>query len=361
MRSVAPGPAVDILGAPYEVEDIDLGEDDEGPVVATLVRRPTHGETNCAVLHLHGFADYFFQTEYAEWWTARGYTFYALDLRKYGRSIRGHQTPNYVSDLAEYFPEIDEAFRRITERDGHEAVVGSAHSTGGLTLPLWAHDRQPGLAGMVLNSPWFDLQGPWWLRTVGTELVRRLADLAPRTVVPRTVSGLYARSLHLDHEGDWSFDLAWKPLESWPVRTGWLRAVRAGHARLHRGLEVGCPALVLSSARTGQPVAMDEDVHTTDIVLDVEQIRRWAPSLGAHVTSVAIPGARHDVVLSRPQARAEVYRALDAWLTAWVEAPEIQATEDQPTRNAVSATSPTTTIVARSHGSGSLRPTLAPS
>ncbi|WP_110183382.1 alpha/beta hydrolase [Nocardioides solisilvae] len=319
MHAVPPGPAVDVLGEPYEVETLELGHDEEGPVVATLVRRPTHGPTNCAVLHLHGFADYFFQTEYAEWWTDRGYTFYALDLRKYGRSLRGHQTPNYVDDLRQYFPEIDEAFARITQRDGHEAVVGSAHSTGGLTLPLWADARRPGLAGMVLNSPWLDLQGPWWMRTVGTEVVKRVGEVAPRVVVPRTVSGLYARSLHLDHDGDWSFDLAWKPLESWPVRTGWLRAIREGHAALHRGLEVGCPALVLSSARTGRAVEMGDEVHSTDIVLDVEQIRRWAPRLGAHVTSVAVEGARHDVVLSRPGPRAEVYATLDRWLGAWVE------------------------------------------
>ena len=89
----------DVLGAPYTAETIRFPPDDEGPVVATLVRRPADEPTGRAVLHVHGFADYFFQTEYAEWWTARGYDFYALDLRKYGRSILPHQTPNYVSDL----------------------------------------------------------------------------------------------------------------------------------------------------------------------------------------------------------------------------------------------------------------------
>jgi alpha-beta hydrolase superfamily lysophospholipase len=54
-------------------------------------------------------------------------------------------------------------------------------------------------------------------------------------------------------------------------------------------------------------------------VLDVEQIRRWASSVGTHVTSVAIEGAIHDVVLSRPGVRAQAYDALDTWLTAWVE------------------------------------------
>ena len=98
----------DVLGAPYTVETIDLGADSEGPVVATLVHRPSVSPTTRAVLHVHGFADYFFHTEYAEWWTSRGYDFYALDLRKYGRSIRSHQTPNYVGDLKEHFDEIEQ-------------------------------------------------------------------------------------------------------------------------------------------------------------------------------------------------------------------------------------------------------------
>ena len=81
---------------------------------------------------MHGFADYFFQTEYAEWWTERGYDFYALDLRKYGRSLRPHQTPNYVTDLRDYFPEIDAAWRRA-----HRAR--RAHRGGA----LGALDRRP--------------------------------------------------------------------------------------------------------------------------------------------------------------------------------------------------------------------------
>ncbi|GGD25823.1 alpha/beta hydrolase [Nocardioides daphniae] len=313
-------PAVeDVLGAPYTSETIHLDADDEGEVVATLVKRPTHGETNCAVLHVHGFADYFFQTEYAEWWTDRGYTFYALDLRKYGRSIRPHQTPNYVEDLRSYYPELDAALRLITERDGHDVVVGSAHSTGGLVLPLWASDQAVALAGIVLNSPWFDLRGPWVVRSVGTRVINRVAQRQPRRVIPRSVSGFYARSLHREHGGEWDFNLDWKPLRSWPVYAGWLSAVRQGHARLHRGLGLRMPVLVLASGRTTLPLEMGEDVFTSDVVLDVKQIRRWAPSVSRHVTSVVVDDAMHDVVLSRPPVRAVVYEELDRWLGAYVE------------------------------------------
>ena len=76
---------------------------------------------------MHGFADYFFQAEYAAWWNARGYDFYAVDLRKAGRPLREHQTPNYVADLHEYYPELDAAWSLVTGRDGHDHVVGSAH------------------------------------------------------------------------------------------------------------------------------------------------------------------------------------------------------------------------------------------
>jgi len=310
----------DVLGAPYTAETIRFPPDDEGPVVATLVHRPAATPTRKAVLHVHGFADYFFQTEYAEWWNARGYDFYAIDLRKYGRSLRDHQTANYVADLSEYYPDLDSAWHRITTRDGHDHVVATAHSTGGLTLPLWADQRRPSeLAGMVLNSPWFDMHGHSLMRTAGTVAVKRLGLRQPMRELRRNVSGFYTRSLHRDHEGEWEFDLAWKPVQSWPVYAGWLRAIRNGHAQLHAGLDVGCPALVLSSGASAQPPAMGDDVHRHDVVLDVRQIRQWAPAVGRHVTVVAVQDARHDVVLSLPEVRERVYDEMSRWLTAYVD------------------------------------------
>ncbi len=315
-------PIVDVLGHPYRVETIELPDDDEGPVVATLVRRDadeaTGQSTGKAVLHVHGFADYFFQTPAADYWTARGYDFYALDLRKYGRSLRQHQTPNFVTDLSAYYEEIDEAFRRVTERDGHDHVVISAHSTGGLITPLWAHDRQPDLAGLVLNSPWLDLQGSLLLRTAGTKAIDQIGARRPYLTIPRDVSGFYARSLHRDHDGEWDFDLAWKPLDSWPVYAGWLRAVRRGHARAHRGLDVPAPVLVLTSGASGRPKEYDETCATTDIVLDVQQIRKWAHKLADHVTLVRVEGAIHDVTMSREPVRTRAFEEITRWLDAYV-------------------------------------------
>ncbi|MGA8248942.1 MAG: alpha/beta hydrolase [Nocardioides sp.] len=313
----------DVLGSPYTAETIELPDDDEGPVVATLVRRPAGRRTSRAVLHVHGFADYFFQTPYAEWWNEHGYDFYALDLRKYGRSLLAHQTPNFTTDLHHYFPELDAAWERVTATHPH--LVLSGHSTGGLTVSLWADDRRADARGVVLNAPWFDLQGSALLRNVITPAITQLARRTPKRVIPRTVTGFYARSLHRDHDGEWDFDLAWKPIESWPAYAGWLAAIRRGHAELHAGLDLPFPALVLSSHASANPAEMGEDVHSHDIVLDVEQIRRWTPSLGRHITYVAIPGARHDVFLSRAEPRARAFDELRRWLSAYVDADAVVA------------------------------------
>jgi alpha-beta hydrolase superfamily lysophospholipase len=311
---------VDVLGEPYYTETFALPDDDEGAVEATLVSRRAADSQGRAVLHVHGFADYFFQTPAADFWVERGYDFYALDLRKYGRSLREHQTPNFVLDLGAYYEEIDEAYSRVVERDGHDHVVVTAHSTGGLVMPLWASDRQPRLAAMVLNSPWLDLHGSLLLRTAGTKAIDQIGARRPYLAIPRDVSGFYARSLHRDHDGEWDFDLAWKPLQSWPVYAGWLRAVRRGHARAHRGLDVPCPVLVLTSGASGRSREYDETCSSTDIVLDVEQIRKWAHKLADHVTLVRVEGALHDVTLSRKDVRERVFDEIARWLDAYVGA-----------------------------------------
>ena len=311
-------PVVDVLGNPYVAETFDLPADDEGDVVATLVSRRVTGGSRRAVLHVHGFCDYFFQTSAADYWVERGYDFYALDLRKYGRSLRPHQTPNFALDLAEYHPELDLAHRVITERDGHDHVVLTGHSTGGLIGLLWLDAGRARVDGVVLNSPWLDLNGSFLIRTAGTKAIEQLGARRPYQAIPRNVSGLYGRSLHQEHSGEWDFDLAWKPLESWPVFAGWLRAIRRGHAAVHRGLDVDSPVLVLSSARSLHPRVWQEEVDSSDIVLDVNLMAKWVHKLSSHVTLVRVPGALHDVTLSPAPVRERVFDEITRWSDAYL-------------------------------------------
>ncbi|MEU5881281.1 alpha/beta hydrolase [Spirillospora sp. NPDC047279] len=314
----------DVLGPDYEAIELPLGSDAEGEVVATLVRRRGSGPepSRRAVLYVHGFIDYFFQTHLADFYVDRGFDFYALDLRKYGRSLRPHQTPNFVRSLSEYFPEIDEAVRIVREEDGHDVLLLNGHSTGGLVAALWA-DRVKGqglVDGVFLNSPFLDIAEPLVTRKLGAGLARALGRRFPQAKLPASVSDRYARSLHREHDGEWDFDLAWKPLLGFPVRAAWLAAVRRGQLRLHAGLDIDVPVLVMSSERSVRPSAKLAvvDLSSADAVLDVAHMARWAPRLGRHVTLVRIDGGLHDLVLSAKPARDQVFAELSRWMTGYL-------------------------------------------
>jgi alpha-beta hydrolase superfamily lysophospholipase len=312
----------DVLGAVYEQQVIDLGPDPdgEGEIAAVLVRRTIRpAETAGGVaLYVHGFSDYFFQTELADFAAARGLAFYALDLRKSGRARRSEQTAHYVTDLALYDVELEQALAVVATEHPGLPVVAIAHSTGGLILPLWLDRRRARgevapVAGLVLNSPWLDLQGTPVQRGPVTQALRVLSKVRPmRTLPPMPTT--YGESIHVSAAGEWEFDLAWKPLAGFPVTFGWLNAIRRGHARLHRGLDVGVPSLVLRSERTHFAKTYSAEDDRADTVLDVRQIARWAGCLGGETTVVPIRDARHDVFLSVPDVRKQAYDRLDTWL-----------------------------------------------
>jgi alpha-beta hydrolase superfamily lysophospholipase len=312
---------MDVLGSPYEQRTIDLGSDDEGPLTATLVSRRSESPTGAAVLYLHGFVDYFFQTHLADFYTERGIDFYALDLRKYGRSLQAHQTANFVRDLREYDHELDEAARIIRDEEGHDRLLVNGHSTGGLIAALWAHDRRRSgiVDALFLNSPFFDLNAPWVLRRVVTPLGVRLGRLRPYTDLKAGVTQIYGRTIHREHHGEWDYNLTWKPLAGFPVRAGWLRAIRHGHARLHTGLDVAAPVLVACSTVSYKQARWGEAAREADSVLDVDHIARWAPALGRNVTLIRIEGGLHDLTLSAAPARKQLFAELGRWLSAYFQ------------------------------------------
>jgi alpha-beta hydrolase superfamily lysophospholipase len=314
---------IDVLGPPYERHTIDLGTDDEGPVVATLVRRRAQVPSRRAVLYVHGFVDYFFQTHLADFFVDRGWDFYALDLRKYGRSLLAHQTPNFCRSLTDYYPELDEAARIIREVDGHDQLLVAGHSTGGLITSLWAHSRsgQGTIDGLFLNSPFFDFNAPWFVRRPLAASVGRIGGRSPYRIIPITGVGLYGQSLHAEHRGEWTYDLKWKPLRGFPVRTGWLEAIRRGQRRLRAGLSIDVPVLLACSTRSFRGKRWLEGIRLADAVLDVEHMVRWAPRLGRHVTIARFDGGMHDLTLSGEKVRTEVFEELGRWTDGFLPAP----------------------------------------
>src|SRR5471030_660155 len=123
--------AADKLLPGYECATLAFPPDYDEPVVATLVRKAVAPEHKRAVLYIHGFIDYFFQAHMAERFEAEGWSFYALDLRKHGRSMLPGQHPCFCKRVDEYFADITRAIGVIRQNiDGPLLVAG--HSTGGL-------------------------------------------------------------------------------------------------------------------------------------------------------------------------------------------------------------------------------------
>jgi alpha-beta hydrolase superfamily lysophospholipase len=317
----------DVLGKPFEQRTLDLGiEGGSGPLVATLVRSlPTPLTSwwqplrDVDVLYVHGWSDFFFQVELARFWNRLGARFFALDLRRYGRSLRPGQSAGYIDSLDDYGTDIEAALAEM----GHRADAASprrlvllGHSTGGLTLTLWAA-RNPGRAtALVLNSPWLELQLGAIGRQAIAPIVNARARFDPRGTQPAVDLGYYTRAQ--TEVGALPLPVPepeWRPERGFATRPGWLAAILDGHRRVAGGLDVGCPALVLLSARSTPPLAWDETMTSTDSVLVVDDIARSATRIGSLVTVARIDGAIHDVFLSRPGPRAAAYQVLEQWTT----------------------------------------------
>ena len=303
----------------YWQHQLPLGADPdgEGELVATLVSRGRpQPRAARAVLVVHGYTDYFFHTELADHLAGRGFACYALDLPKCGRSRRAGQTPHFTSDLAHY----DSALQAALTAVDAEQVLMYGHSAGGLILSLWLDRlRRRGatglITGLVLNSPFLDLHGPAVLRTPPTSAaLMALARVRKLTVVRKPGVGGYGPPLHRDFAGEFDYNLDWKPVGGFPITFGWINAIRRGQRRLHRGLDIGVPSLILRSDHSVAEVSDPDLIQRGDAVLDVDQIARWAGCVGNRLTVVPITDAKHDVFLSLPEPRAAAYRELDTWL-----------------------------------------------
>ena len=182
----------------YEQRTLVMKPDYSGDVVATLVRHLTPQSTKRAVLYVHGYNDYFFQKALGDSIVRHGYSFYALDLRKYGRSILPHQDAFELRDITEYQEELSEALR-IMRAEGQTELFLLAHSTGGLITSLFLHDtkNRDSVRALVLNSPFLDFNfSPAQERFV-VPLLSTTASLMPNKVISGTseTPDMYAQTL----------------------------------------------------------------------------------------------------------------------------------------------------------------------
>jgi len=366
----------DVLGPDFEQLTLDLPAGSPATLVRYTGDAPEWTPSSLAgadILYVHGWSDYFFQRELAEFFHQAGARFYALDLHNYGRSLRPGMVPGQVASLTEYDDDIaaalaamgrsearavegagepgadsyaeaweeaaeqfendflatarqrlEAAFTALTGREqpaprkepGQRPLVLLGHSTGGLTLSLWAGRHPDAVDAVVLNSPWLEFQATEMGRAMVAPLVQARTRFKPLAPLPPIDPGFYTRAVSKRYDGEWDYESAWRPDRGFPVTPAFLNAVFQGQATLARGLGIDAPVLVMLSDKSYLQPKWSSTALAADVVLNVDSVARRALDLGPNVTLHRIAGAFHDVFLSPKAIRARAYAGMGRWLEA---------------------------------------------
>ncbi|NLQ18725.1 alpha/beta hydrolase [Marinomonas sp. M1K-6] len=319
----------DLLGAGFRARTFVFA----GPktkVHTTLVNHIGHPNTKKAILYVHGYTDYFFQTGLAEHFIDLGYRFYAVDLQGYGRSIRPSTPPNWCDSLEQYGQDLDIALATI-KQDGVDHVVLLAHSTGGLIAstylaqPYALAEREsyykkafPDVIGLMLNSPFLALPFPPKVLNRISWPIRILVSLLPFSYLRAKKITLYAKTIHCVFGGEWDYRLDWKPAHGFDLSFHWLREVIHAQRNLaNQRLDI--PTLICRSDISTIGKRTTEEVQQGDGVLDVDSMQQSAEKTFRNLTQVSIPQGFHDLYLSHEPARTAYLSAMTAWLHTLTE------------------------------------------
>jgi alpha-beta hydrolase superfamily lysophospholipase len=304
----------DLLGNGYEMRYVTQPNDYSGPVRATIVRKLSDCVSDKAILYIHGYNDYFFQVEEGDRFIDSCYNFYAVDLRKYGRSIMDGQRKFQVRNLNEYFADIDSAITQI-KSDGNSQIIIMGHSAGGLISALYLNaSRDTSIKGLILNSPFLDWNLSSFNKHIAIPAVKLISGIFPNINISQGDINLYAQSLLKKYYGEWDYNTDWKTEKPESVQSSWLKAISNGQKLLNKKSNIQVPILLLhSSASVNSNVWTDEYLHA-DGVLNVDDISKRGNRLGSNVTESTIEGALHDVMLSNKASRESAYKAVFDWL-----------------------------------------------
>ena len=307
----------DVLGDGFQMRYVTQPKDYSGEVRSTIIRRlcgcGKDSGTKRGVLYIHGFNDYFFQAQLGEMFNLHCYDFYAVDLRKYGRSILPGQKKFEVRNLKEYFADIDSALTDM-ENAGIDNIILMGHSTGGLIAAYYMQmNPDVPVKALILNSPFLD----WNLGKMEkfVPLVSALGSVFPNFKIKQGNSTVYGESLDAEEYGEWIFNRNWKISPSPDVTAGWVRAITKAQNELKKhpyGIHV--PVLLMYSAQSYYDEKWSAEAQKSDAVLDVTDIKTLGSKLSLNVTPVRVNGGLHDLILSSPNVRSAVYDYIFKWL-----------------------------------------------
>src|SRR5262249_40153531 len=138
--------------APADIDRADLtflGRD--GLSLYAQRWRPRAGDPRAVVVIHHGLADHSDRyAPFAERLVHAGYAVWALDMRGHGRSAGARFQIDRIDDLLD---DLDAFLALVRENEPDRPIVLYGHSIGGLATALYAIERHPSVAGVVLAAP----------------------------------------------------------------------------------------------------------------------------------------------------------------------------------------------------------------
>lgn len=301
------------LNKDYTSQTIALNPDYEGEVTAALISSNFNVGNRKCVLYIHGYIDYFFHPHLGEKFNAHDYDFYALDLRKYGRSLLEHQHPNYCKDINEYFEEISISIREIQNTSSSICLLG--HSTGGLIASNYMNNgKERNLIDcLILNSPFLDINQSKLEKSFSISIAKVVSKLSTYSKINGVLSPAYAQSIHKDFYGEWDFNQDWKPIKGFPTYFKWVVAIERAQKKLEES-NITAPILVMHSSDSIKISTFSKEAMSKDIVLNIKDIKRVGKKLGDRVTLLKIDNAMHDIFLSPKIVRENAFNQMFTWL-----------------------------------------------
>ena len=269
--------------------------------------RPRAGDVRGVLVIHHGLADHSARyAGFAERLARVGYAVYALDMRGHARSA-GPRVD--ISAIDELLDDLDRLLAEVRTREPGRPLFVLGHSLGGLVTSLYAIERQPTVAGVILSGPGiaFDLPG------FGAGAVRFVARLAPGAPLLDTPFA------------DFSSD----PAVIADMRRDPLIHQQKGPARSSRAAVDGVARVWAAVERLRVPVLA---VHgTADKITAPIGSRDLIARCGSPDRTLRLyDGLAHDL-LHEPNGGAErVATDIQAWLDAHTGGPAVTFTSSSP-------------------------------
>lgn len=269
--------------------------------------RPATGDVKAVVVIHHGFADH--STRYAtfaERLVGQGYAVWTFDMRGHGRSAGARVVIGRIDD---FLDDLDIFLGLVRESEPGKPLFVYGHSMGGLITGLYAVERQPDIAGLILAAPAIAFDAPP-LQASGVRLIAALAPNAAVLATPhRDFSDLPVVVAEMDSD-----PLIWQPNS--PARTA--RSALDGAARIWVAPErLLMPLLVVHGTRD----AVTAPSGSRDLV---------ARAGAADKTLRLYDGVTHDVLRAPDGAGEHVGADVAAWIDAHAGGPAVTFSSSVP-------------------------------